>query len=43
MMVFNDFIHKYKLKNETKSHIKTYPILSSFMLDSVEIFSSFDK
>ena len=37
-MTFNDFIHKYKLKNEATSNIKIQQVLSSFGLDNVDIY-----
>ena len=39
MLSFNDFIHKYKLKNEATSNIKFQQILSSLSLSDVKIFS----
>ena len=38
MISFNDFIHKYKLKNKATSNIKIYQILSSIGLDCVDIY-----
>ena len=39
MTSFNDFIHKYKLKNKATSSIKFYQILCSIGLSDVGIFS----
>ena len=39
MMSFNDFVHKYKLKNKPTSKIKIHEVLSSFGLDNVGIYS----
>ena len=38
MMFFNDFIHKYKLKNKATSDITFYRILCSIGLDSVDLY-----
>ena len=38
MMMFNDFVHKYKLKNETTSNKKLQQVLSSFSLNDVGIY-----
>ena len=38
MITFNDFVHKYKLKNKTTSNIKIKLILSSFGLNDVGIY-----
>ena len=37
-MTFNDFIKKYKLKNEATSNIKIQNILSSLSLNDVGIY-----
>ena len=37
MMTFNDFVHKYNLKNKASSDIKNYQILSSLGLNDVDI------
>ena len=37
MMTFNDFVHKYKLKNKATSKIKNYQILCSIGLNNVRI------
>ena len=37
-MTFNDFIKKYKLKNEATSNIKIQQVLSSISLNDVGIF-----
>ena len=37
-MIFNDFIKKYKLKNEATSNIKIQQVLSSISLNDVGIF-----
>ena len=34
MMAFNDFIHKYKLKNKAASNIKIQQVLDSIGLDN---------
>ena len=34
-MLFNDFVHKYNLKNKATSKIKNFRVLSSFGLDKV--------
>ena len=36
-MSFNDFVHKYKLKNKATSNIKLQEILSSLSLNAVGI------
>ena len=33
-MSFNDFVHKYKLKNKTTSNVKKYEVLKKIGLDS---------
>ena len=38
MMIFNDFVHKYKLKNKATSNIKIQQVLSSLSLDDVGIY-----
>ena len=38
MITFNDFIKKYKLKNEATSNIKIQQVLSSLSLNDVGIF-----
>ena len=38
MMLFNDFIHKYNLKNKATSTIRFYQIISSIGIDNVDIF-----
>ena len=39
MMSFNDdFVHKYKLKNEATSNIKFYQVLSSLRLSDVGVY-----
>ena len=38
MMSFNDFIHKYNLINKAISNIKIYQVLSSIVLDNVDIY-----
>ena len=37
-MTFNEFIKKYKLKNQATSNIKIQQVLSSLSLNDVEIF-----
>ena len=37
MMLFNDFVHRYKLKNKATSNIKKQQVLDSFGLDNVGI------
>ena len=37
-MKFNDFIHKYNLKNKATSNIKTQQVLGSLGLDNVRIY-----
>ena len=37
-MTFNDFIKKYKLKNEATSNIKIQQVLSSLSLNDVGIY-----
>ena len=39
MMMFNDFIKKYNLKNKATSNIKIQQIVSSIGLDNVGIYS----
>ena len=34
MMMFNDFVQKYKLKNKATSNIKIYEVLKKIGLDS---------
>ena len=36
MMSFNDFVHKYNLKNNATSNIKLYKVLKKIGLDSKE-------
>ena len=38
MITFNDFVHKYKLKNKATSNIKIQQILSSLGLTDVGIY-----
>ena len=38
MMVFNDFVHKYILKNKATSNIKIQQVLSSLSLNDVGIY-----
>ena len=38
MISFNDFVHKYKLKNKATSNIKIQQVLSSLSLNEVEIY-----
>ena len=38
MMVFNDFVKKYKLKNKATSNIKIQQVLSSLSLNDVGIY-----
>ena len=38
MMSFNDFIHKYSLKNKATSNIKIYQVLPSIGLDNVDMY-----
>ena len=38
MIILNDFVHEYKLKNKATSDIKTYQVLSSIGLDIVKIY-----
>ena len=38
MMLFNDFVHKFKLKNESTSNIKLQQVLSSLSLNDVGIY-----
>ena len=37
-MSFNNFLHKYKLKNKATSNIKVQQVLSSLSLDDVGIY-----
>ena len=37
-MSFNDFVHKYNLKNKATSNIKTPQVLSSLSLSDVGIY-----
>ena len=37
-MSFNDFVHKYKLKNKATSNIKIQQVLSSLSLNDVGIY-----
>ena len=37
-MSFNDFIHKYNLKNKTTSNIKIQKVLTSIGLDNINIY-----
>ena len=39
MMTFNDFVHRYNLKNKATSNIKIQKVLSSSSLDDVGIYS----
>ena len=34
MITFNDFVHKYKLKNKATSNVKIYEVLKNIGLDS---------
>ena len=38
MMAFNDFVHKYKLKNKATSNIKIQQVLNSIGLNNVGIY-----
>ena len=38
MMSFNDFVHKYNLKNKATSSIKIQQVLSSLSLNDVGIY-----
>ena len=38
MMTFNDFVHKYNLKNKATLNIKIYQILSSLGFNDVDIY-----
>ena len=38
MMIFNDFVRKYKVKNKATSNIKIQQVLSSLSLDDVGIY-----
>ena len=38
MMTFNDFVHKYKLKNKAATKIKVFQILSSTGSNNVGIY-----
>ena len=38
MMTFNDFVHKYKLKNKATSNIKIQQVLNSIGLNNVGIY-----
>ena len=38
MMTFNDFVHKYNLKNKATSNIKIQQVLCSIGLDNVGIY-----
>ena len=38
MITFNDFVHKYNLKNEATSNIKTQQVLDSIRLNNVGIY-----
>ena len=37
-MAFNDFVHKYNLKNKTTSNIKTKQVLGSSGLNNIGIY-----
>ena len=37
-MSFNDFIHKYNLKNKATSNTKNYQVFSSIGLDNVDLY-----
>ena len=38
MMTFNDFVHKYNLKNKATSNIKIQKVLSSLFLNDLGIY-----
>ena len=38
MMSFNDFVHKYNLKNKATSNIKIQKVLTSLGLDNINIY-----
>ena len=38
MMTFNDFVHKYNLKNKATSNMKIQKVLSSLFLNDLGIF-----
>ena len=38
MMIFNDFIKKYNLRNKATSNLKIQQVLSSLFLDGVGIY-----
>ena len=38
MMKFNDYVHKYGLKNKATSIIKLLQVLSSIGLDNIDIY-----
>ena len=38
MMMFNDFVHKYNLKNKATSNIKINQVLSSLNLNDVGMY-----
>ena len=38
MMSFNDFLHKYNLKNKATSNIKIQKVLTSIGLDNIKIY-----
>ena len=38
MMSFNDFVHKYNLKNKATSNIKIQKVLTSVVLDNINIY-----
>ena len=37
-MSFNDFAHKYKLKNKATSHVKIYQVLPSLSFNNVGVY-----
>ena len=37
MMIFNDFVHNYKLKTEETLNVKIYQVLSSLSLNDVGV------
>ena len=37
-MTFNDFVHKYKLRNEATSNIKIQQVLGCIGLDNIGIY-----
>ena len=43
MMLFNDFVHKYNLKNKATSNIKIQKVLTSIGLDNINIYLRDDR